>query len=125
MYVYHKTAFAFEVSFFTSTYDARWMCFNFTHILMKKVESNELRNSMQTFSIRIVWPWKTVKDILVLYTIQDKKMYCICKRDIEMKSNAAQNKNLILGVYCSSKSFEQIFPAILKTVYSDKSNSNK
>ena len=42
-----------------------------------------------------------------------------------MKNNAAQNKNTISGVYCSSRSFEHIFPAILKTVHSDKSNSNR
>ena len=42
-----------------------------------------------------------------------------------MKTNAVQNKNTIPGVYCSSRSFEHIFSAILKTVYSDKSNSNK
>ena len=32
MYVYHKAAFTFEVIFSTSTYDARWMCFNATVI---------------------------------------------------------------------------------------------
>ena len=37
MYVYHKAAFTFEVSFSTSAYDARWMCFNFAHILMNIV----------------------------------------------------------------------------------------
>ena len=42
-----------------------------------------------------------------------------------MKSNAVQNKNTISGVYCSSRSFEYIFPTILKAVHSDKSNSNK
>ena len=73
MYVYHKAAFTFEVSFSTSTYDARWMCFNFTHILMNIVGSIYLHNSLQTFSIRIVWQWKTVKGILVLYTIKGKK----------------------------------------------------
>ena len=52
-------------------------------------------------------------------------MECICKRDIKMKSNAVQSKNTISGVFCSSRSFEHIFPAILKTVHSDKSNGNK
>ena len=42
-----------------------------------------------------------------------------------MNNNAVQNKNTISGVYCSSMSFENIFPAILKTVHSDKSNSNR
>ena len=42
-----------------------------------------------------------------------------------MKNNAVQNKNTILRVYCLSSAFELIFPAILKTVYSDKSNGNK
>ena len=42
-----------------------------------------------------------------------------------MKNNPVQNKNTISGVYCLSRSFEHIFPAILKTVYSHKSNSNK
>ena len=37
MYVYHKAAFTFEVSFSTSAYDARWMYFNFAHILMNVV----------------------------------------------------------------------------------------
>ena len=34
MYVYHKAAFTFDVSFSTFTYDARSMCFNFAHIFM-------------------------------------------------------------------------------------------
>ena len=102
------------------------MCFNFTHILMNIVGSIDLHDSLQAFSIRIVCQWKTVKCILVLYTIQGKKnMECICKRDIKMKSNAGQSKNTISGVFCSSRSFEHIFPAILKTVHSDKSNVNK
>ena len=42
-----------------------------------------------------------------------------------MKSNAVKSKNISPGVYCSSRSFEHIFPAILKTVHSDKSNGNK
>ena len=42
-----------------------------------------------------------------------------------MNNNAVQNKNTISGVHCSSMSFEHIFPAILKTVHSDKSNSNR
>ena len=54
MYVYHKAAFTFEVSFSTSTYDARSMNFNFTHILMNVIESIDLHNSLQTFSIRFV-----------------------------------------------------------------------
>ena len=68
LYVCHEAAFTFEVSFSTSTYDARWMCFNFTYILMNMVGSIDLNNSLQTFSIRIVWHVKTVKGILVLYT---------------------------------------------------------
>ena len=58
MYVYHKAASTFEVSFSTSTYDGRWMCFNFTHTLMNIVGSIDLHNSLQTFSIRIVWQGK-------------------------------------------------------------------
>ena len=65
MYVYHNAAFTFEVSFSTSTYDAKWMGFNFTHILVNIIGSIELHNSLQTLSKRIVWQWKTVKDILV------------------------------------------------------------
>ena len=42
-----------------------------------------------------------------------------------MKNNAVQSKNRISRVYCLSRSFENIFPAILKTVHSDKSNGNK
>ena len=42
-----------------------------------------------------------------------------------MKNNAVQSKNISPGVYCSSRSFEHIFPAILKAVHSDKSNGNK
>ena len=65
MYVYHNAAFTFEVSFTTSTYDAKWMGFNFTHILVNIIGSIELHNTLQTLSKRIVWQWKTVKDILV------------------------------------------------------------
>ena len=61
MYVYHKAAFTFEVSFSTSTYDARSMCFNFTHIWINIVGSIDLHNSLQTFSIRIVWQRKLFK----------------------------------------------------------------
>ena len=42
-----------------------------------------------------------------------------------MKNNAIQSKNISPGVYCSSQSFEHIFPAILKAFQSDKSNGNK
>ena len=42
-----------------------------------------------------------------------------------MKNNAVQNKNTISRVYCLSRSFEHIFPAILKTVHLDKSNDKK
>ena len=42
-----------------------------------------------------------------------------------MKNNAVQSKNISPGVYCSSRSFEHISPAILKAVHSDKSNGNK
>ena len=55
MYVYHKAAFTFEERFSTFTYDARRMCFNFTHILMIIVGTIDLHNSLQTFSIRVVW----------------------------------------------------------------------
>ena len=49
MYVYLKAAFTFEVSFSTSTYDARWMYFNFTHILMNIVGSIDLHESADIF----------------------------------------------------------------------------
>ena len=68
---------------------------------------------------------KTVKGILVLYTKQGKEMWSICKRDIKMKNNAVQNKNTISRVCCLSRSFEHIFPAILKALHSDKSKGNK
>ena len=58
IYCYHKATFTFKVRFSTSTYDARWMCFNFTHILMNMVGSIDLHDSVQTFSIRIVWQRK-------------------------------------------------------------------
>ena len=59
------------------------------------------------------------------YTPHKVKQMCICKKDIKMKNNAVQNKNTISGVYSSSTSFENTYLAILKTVYSDKSNSNR
>ena len=65
MYLYHNAAFTFKVSFSTSTYDAKWMGFNFTHILVNIIGSIDLHNSLQKLSKRIVWQWKTVKDILV------------------------------------------------------------
>ena len=74
MYVYHKAAFTFEVSFSTSTYDVRWIWFNFIYILMNIVGSIGLHNSLQKCSIRNVWQWKIVKGILVLHTIQGKEM---------------------------------------------------
>ena len=123
--VYHKVAFTVEVSLSTSTYDARWMCFNFTHILMNIVGSIELHDSLRTFSIRIVWLWKTVKSILVLYTMQGKKIYRICKKNIKMKNNAVQNKNTIPRAYCLPRSLEHIFPGIIKTFHSDKRSDNK
>ena len=52
---YHKPAFTFEVSFSTPTYDAMIKCFNFTHSLMDIVGRINSHNSLQTFSIRIVW----------------------------------------------------------------------
>ena len=74
IYVYHKAAFKFEVSFSTPTYVAKWMVFNFTHSLKDTVESIDLHNSLHTFSIRIlVWQLKPVKGILVLNTTQGKK----------------------------------------------------
>ena len=73
MYLYHKAAFTFEVTFSTSIYDVRWMYFNITHILINIAGSIDLHNSLETFSIRTAWQWKTVKSILVLYTIQGEK----------------------------------------------------
>ena len=49
MYVYHKAALTFEVSFSTSTYDARCMCFNFTHILTN-IGSTDLEESADIFN---------------------------------------------------------------------------
>ena len=121
IYVYHKATINFEVSFSTPTYDARWMCFNFTHILVNIVRSIDLHHSLQTFSIRIKLQLRTIN---WSYTPHKVKKWCICKRDIKMMNNAAQNKNTISAVYCSLTSFEHIFTAILKTVHSDKSNSN-
>ena len=43
MYVDHMAVFTFEVSFSPSTYDARWMCFNFIHILKSIVGSIDLQ----------------------------------------------------------------------------------
>ena len=73
MYVYHKVVFTFELSFSTPTYDARWMWFNFIHSLMNTVESIDLHNSLQAFSIRILLKLRTFKGILVLKTTRDKK----------------------------------------------------
>ena len=42
-----------------------------------------------------------------------------------MENNVVQNKNTISGVHCSSRFFEYIFPAILKSPHSDKSKGNK
>ena len=98
------------------------MCFNFTHSLLTIVGSIDLRNSLQKLSLRFVSQLRTVKCILVLNITQGKKN---CKKDINMKNNTVQNKNTTLGVYYSSRSFERIFPAIMKTVHSAKSNSNR
>ena len=72
-YIYHdKATFTFAVCFSTPTYDARWMCFNFTHSWMNIVGSIDLNKSLQTFSI-IAWKLRTVKGILVLNTTPGKK----------------------------------------------------
>ena len=129
IYVYHKAAFIFELSFPTSTYDARSLWVDFTHVLMNIVERIDLHNSLQitvSFSIRIVWQWKTVKGILVLYTIEGKKKCSVfAKETSKWRPMQYKKKNTISGVYCSSRSFEHIFPAILKTVHSDKNNVKK
>ena len=101
------------------------MCFNFTHIFMNIVGSIDFHNSIQTFSIRVVWQRKLFRAFWSYTPHKVKQMQCICKRDIKMKYNAVQKKSTISGVYCSSRSFEHMFRAILKTVHSDKSNSNK
>ena len=92
MYVYHKAAFTFEVSLSASTYDARWMYFNFTHI----VGSIDLHNSLQTFSIRIVWQWKTVKGISALNTTQGKKneVHLQKRHQNEEQCSAKQKHNI-------------------------------
>ena len=124
MFYHNKAAFTFGAIFSTPTYNARWMCFNFTHSLMNIVGSIDLHNSLQTFSIRMVWELKLFRAFWS-YTPHKVKQMCICKKDIKMKNNAVQNKNTISGVYCSSRSFEHMFTTILKTVYSAKNNSNK
>ena len=98
IYVYHKTAFTFEVSFSTSTYDAKWMCFNFTHILMNIVGSIDLHYSLQTFSIRIVWQWKTVKSILVLHNIQGKKCSAFAKETLNEEQCSTKQKHNIKSI---------------------------
>ena len=96
MYVYHNAAFTLEVSFSTFTYDAKWMCFNFTHILMNIVGSIDLHNSLQTFSIRIVWQWKTVKGISALNTTQGKKneVHLQKRHQNEEQCSAKQKHNI-------------------------------
>ena len=47
-------------------------------------------------------------------------MSCIYKINIKMKNNAVQKQSTISGVYCSIRYFELTFPAILKTVHSEK-----
>ena len=93
----------------------------YTH-LDEQVGSIDLHSSLQTFSIRTVCQLRTAKSILALNTTIGKKN--VYKRGIKMKNNAVQNESTISGVYCSSRSFEHIFPTILKTVHSDKSNSS-
>ena len=61
-----KTTFNFAASFSTPAYDTRLTCFNFTHSLMNIVGSIDLQNSLQTFSIRILWQLRTVKATLAL-----------------------------------------------------------
>ena len=73
MFYHNKAAFTFGAIFSTPTYNARWMCFNFTHSLMNIVGSIDLHNSRQTFSIRIVWHLRSDKGILVLNITQGKK----------------------------------------------------
>ena len=73
MHDYHKAAFPYEVSFSTPTYDAKWVCFNFTHSFMNIIGRSDVHNNLQAFSIRIVKQLRTVTGILVLNTIQGKK----------------------------------------------------
>ena len=80
------------VSVTTPTYDARWMCFNFTHILMNIVENIDLHNSLETFLIRIVRHLKTVKDILVLYTTQGKKCSAFSKETLKRRTMQYRTK---------------------------------
>ena len=97
-------------------------CASTLHSLLTIVGSTDLRNSMQKLSLRFVSQLRTVKYILVLHITQGKKN---CKKDIKMKNNTVQNNNRTLAVYYSSRSFVHIFPAIMKTVHSTKSNSNR
>ena len=90
MYVYHKAAFTFEVRFSTSTYDAKWMCFNFNHILKNVVGSIDLHNSLHTFSIRIVWQWLTTSGILVLYKL--KKCSAFAKETLKWRTMQYKTK---------------------------------
>ena len=93
--------------------------------LMNIVGSNDLHNNLQIFLIRIVRQLRTVWAFWSYKPHKIKKIWCICKRSIKMRNNEVQNKNTMPGVYYSSRSFEHIFPAILKTVHSDQSSSNR
>ena len=106
-------------------HDTRLMCFNFTHNLMNIVGSIDLHNSLQTFSIRILWQLRTVKATLVLTPPpREERCSALAEETIKWRTMLYKIKT-IPGVYCSSSSFEYIFPTILKTVHSDKSNSNR
>ena len=92
MYVYQKAAFTFYASFFTSSYDARWLYFNFTHILMNIVGSSDLHNSLQTFSIRTVWQQKLFRTFWSYTPHNVKQMECICKRGIKLRTTQYKTK---------------------------------
>ena len=59
---------------------------------MNIVGSIYLHDSLQTFSVRIVWQWKAVKSILVLYTIQGKKCSAFAKETLKWRTMQYKTK---------------------------------
>ena len=57
---------------------------------MNIVESIDLHNSLETFSIRIVWQLRAVKDILILNTTKGKKNVVHLQRRYQHENNAVQ-----------------------------------
>ena len=57
---------------------------------MNIVESIDLHNSLETFSIRIVWQLRAVKDILILNTTKGKKNVVHLQKRYQHENNAVQ-----------------------------------